>query len=108
MGGYLNTVSYIRKSLVGSPSTNPVLQDQSTSYSTDAFGHVILETTNSDAANFSWDENGNLRSVTPPGAPQHDQSHSLLDQLLTYAPPALPPTTPVTPVNTSYTYTADR
>ncbi|HET7544426.1 MAG TPA: RHS repeat-associated core domain-containing protein [Polyangiaceae bacterium] len=106
MGGYPSTVSYLRKSLAQT-SSSP-LQDRSTSFSTDAFGRVLLETTNSEAIGYSWDENGNLSTIDPPGASQHTQIHSLLDQLLTYEPPSLPPAVPPTPVNTSYTYTPDR
>ncbi|HKO53169.1 MAG TPA: RHS repeat-associated core domain-containing protein [Polyangiaceae bacterium] len=94
MAGYLNTVSFFRNSVVA----------QSTTYSTDAFGRVLLEETNNDAANFSWDENGNLSSVVPPGATQHTQTHTVLDQLLSYVPPVLPSTL----TETSYTYTPDR
>jgi len=94
MGGYLNTVSYLRNSVVG----------QSTTYSTDAFGRVLLEVTNNDTANYAWDENGNLSSVVPPNAPQHTQTYTLLDQLLAYQPPPLGSVT----VDTGYTYTKDR
>ena len=98
MAGYLSGVSFARNAAI----------KQSSSYSTDAFGRVTLDTTGGDTANFGWDENGNLETVVPPGAPEHVQTFSALNQLSEYKPPALLPLTPPISVKTSYSYTADR
>jgi len=94
MGGYLNKVEYLRNAVVR----------QSTTYSTDSFGRVTTELTNNDSTSFTWDENGNLSSVTPPGAMAHAQTRTFLNQLQTYDPPGVPSG----PARTSFTYTADR
>lgn len=98
MSGYLHGISY---------ALNGVLR-QSSSYSTDAYGRTVLDTTGADMANFGFDGNGNLTSVTPPNRPEHDLSYTFFNQISKYTPPALPATTPPTPVATSYHYNADR
>lgn len=54
---------------------------------------------------FSYDRSGNTGSVTPPGRPVHAFTYTAVDQLASYAPPAVPGAT--TP-STSYQYDLQR
>lgn len=96
MGGYLSGVSHSRNASVA----------QSTSYSTDDFGRVTLSTTGSDTTNLGWDLDGNLSTVVPPGAAQHEQKFTALNQLKEYIAPVLQSGQP--PLTTQFTYTEDR
>ena len=66
------------------PSANPTLPD----------GRVIT---------YSYDANGNLTSVTPPGKSAHDFAYSAVDLPSTYTPPIVSGTGA-----TSYAYNLDR
>ncbi|MBK8994606.1 MAG: RHS domain-containing protein [Myxococcales bacterium] len=64
---------------------------QSTSFSPDPTGR-ILQQLDPDGAltSFSWDGNGNLTNVTPPGQPAHGQSFTPVDLVSAYTPPTVP------------------
>jgi YD repeat-containing protein len=52
---------------------------------------------------YTYDGNGNLASVTPPGRPPYEFAYTPTDLESTYAPPAVPGAGV-----TAYTYNADR
>lgn len=54
---------------------------------------------------FSYDRNGNASSVTPPGKPTHAFTYTAVDQLASYAPPAV---AGVATPSTSYKYDLQR
>ena len=55
--------------------------------------------------NFTYDANGNLASLTPPGRPPHIFRYTALDESREYEPPAI---TGILDPKTVYTYTLDR
>ena len=75
-----------------------------TSYTPDALGRTLFETTAATTTGFSWDPRSNLASVTPPGQPTHTQGYTPVNLLDTYTPPAAGIIQPTT----AYTYDLDR
>ena len=53
---------------------------------------------------YSYDTNGNITSITPPGRPAHTFTYTPVDLEDSYDPPAAG----FTPKNTQYTYNRDR
>jgi RHS repeat-associated protein len=77
---------------------------QTTTLDTDAVGRVTKQTLpDRSFVQQSWDGNGNLATVTPPGKPAHTMGYSATDQLASYEPPAVSGTGP-----TSYDYDLDK
>jgi RHS repeat-associated protein len=77
---------------------------QTTTLDTDAVGRVTRQTLpDATFVQQSWDGNGNLATVTPPGKPTHTMGYSATDQLASYEPPAVSGTGP-----TSYDYDLDK
>jgi RHS repeat-associated protein len=76
-----------------------------TTFDRDALGRVLFSTTGSATTATTWDENGNLESVTPPGQPIHILDYDAINQLTTYLPPAIPE---APAPGTSYLFDADR
>jgi RHS repeat-associated protein len=75
-----------------------------TVYTRDAAGRPLTETRAGATTTYTWDESGNLASVTPPGKPVHTMPHTPVSLLESYQPPAagLPL------ASTAYTYDPDR
>jgi RHS repeat-associated protein len=73
-------------------------------FTRDVLGRVLTETRASATTSFSWDPLGSVASVTPPGRPPHQMTHTSVNLLETYAPPAagLPSSA------TGYAYDFDR
>ncbi len=83
--------------------TDPLLR--TVSFERDAAGRVRRQTLpDGRVIEFSYDANGNLTSLTPPGRPSHGFGFTPVDLPDRYAPPPLPPE----PSETSYTYNPDQ
>jgi RHS repeat-associated protein len=77
---------------------------QSTSFTYDKAGRVLTEILpDSRVITFTYDSDGNLKSVTPPSTPPHDFAFNPFDLPATYAPPLLAGN----PTITQYSYDND-
>jgi RHS repeat-associated protein len=68
--------------------TDPLLRVQSYVYD-DANRVVGQVFTDGSQVGFSYDANGNVTSVTPPGRPEHDFGYTPADLMSSYTPPAV-------------------
>jgi RHS repeat-associated protein len=75
-----------------------------TNFDRDALGRILQTTTGGATTGMTWDPNGNLSTVTPPGKPTHTLDYDAINLLATYTPP--PAGLPA--FATSYTHDADR
>src|SRR5690606_33837599 len=75
-----------------------------TAFSRDFAGRPLSETRADATTLFEWDANGNLSAVTPPGKPEHAMTHTPVNLLSSYDPPAAGLPNP----STSYVYSPDR
>ncbi|MCC6903347.1 MAG: RHS domain-containing protein, partial [Polyangiaceae bacterium] len=79
---------------------------QTTAFTPDAVGRILQQLDPDSALTaFSWDGNGNLTGVTPPGQPAHGQTFTPVDLLAAYTPPVVPG---VPAPATLFTYNVDR
>jgi YD repeat-containing protein len=62
----------------------------STTFLPDGWGRVLQSTTDSKTTQFTWDPNGNLSTVKPPGKPVHGHTYDALDGLRKYTAPVVP------------------
>jgi RHS repeat-associated protein len=75
-----------------------------TVYTRDAAGRPLTETRAGATTTYTWDDSGNLASVMPPGKPVHTMTHTPVNLLESYQPPA----SGLPLASTAYTYDADR
>jgi RHS repeat-associated protein len=78
--------------------------NDATLYSRDALGRALTESRDGVSTQFTWDPNGNLASITPPGKPAHAMTYTAVNLLGSYEPP--PAGLPA--ASTAYTYDLDR
>jgi YD repeat-containing protein len=66
--------------------TDPL--SQTMTFVPDALGRTLSQTLGSSTTSFSWDGDGNMTSVTPPGKPVHGQTFTAVNVREDYVPPA--------------------
>jgi RHS repeat-associated protein len=82
--------------------TDPLLRVQSYVY--DGANRVVGQVfTDGSEVTFSYDPDGNVASVTPPGRPEHDFGYTPADLMSSYTPPVVPGTGA-----TTYEYNLDK
>lgn len=80
-------------------------ENRITRYQRDEVGRVLQQLApNMEVVSFTYDEDGNVESVTRPSRPAHDFFYDSADRLREYAPPVV---SGVTDPETQYTYTPD-
>jgi RHS repeat-associated protein len=76
-----------------------------TTFDRDALGRVLESVTGDATTSTTWDANGSLSSVIPPGKPTHALVYDPINQLVNYTPPVVPG---VPSPGTSYAFDLDR
>lgn len=104
-GGRIHSLSYNPSNGLLSQITNPL--GEATMFTYDSSGRMILQgLPNGQMISYSYDLNGNLSSITPPGRPVHSFSTNAQELPESYAPPSLIPVNSVW--STSYQYNNDK
>lgn len=78
---------------------------QVVNFDRDGLGRPLSVTVDGHRTDFSFDAVGNVETVTPPGKPAHSMTHTAVNLLESYQPPA---TDDVGEPSTVYTYRTDR